>query len=99
MIVKLLPEHHLEFLLLKGGCRGLSDSTLVKMPHCWESHVEGSNILFGSVFRALVLYQYDKVSFSSQGWNWSAIIWFIFVAAFKSCHEISMCSYTVRFQV
>ena len=38
MIVKLLTEHHLEFLSLKGGCRGLSESTLVKMPHCWKSH-------------------------------------------------------------
>ena len=31
MIVKLLTEHHLEFLSLKGGCRGSSESTLVKM--------------------------------------------------------------------
>ena len=29
MIVKLLTEHHLEFLSLKGGCRGSSESTLV----------------------------------------------------------------------
>ena len=39
MIVMLLTEHHLEFLSLKGGCRGSSESTLVKMPHCWKSHV------------------------------------------------------------
>ena len=31
MSVKLLTEHHLEFLRLKGGCIGLSDSTLVKL--------------------------------------------------------------------
>ena len=37
--VKLLTEHHLELLSLKGGCTGLSESTLVKMPHCWKSHV------------------------------------------------------------
>ena len=37
--VKLLTEHHLEFLSLKGGCTGLSESTLVKMPDCWKSHV------------------------------------------------------------
>ena len=37
MIVKLLTEHHLEFLILKGGCRGSSESTLVKMSHCWKS--------------------------------------------------------------
>ena len=39
MTVKLLTEQHLEFLSLKGGCTGLSESTLVKMPHCWKSHV------------------------------------------------------------
>ena len=39
MIVKLLTEHHLEFLRLKGGCRGSSESaTHVKIPHCWKSH-------------------------------------------------------------
>ena len=38
MIVKLLTEHHLEFLSLKGGCTGSSESTLVKIPHCWKSH-------------------------------------------------------------
>ena len=39
MTVKLLTEHHLEFLSLKGGCTGSSESTLVKMPHRWKSHV------------------------------------------------------------
>ena len=38
MIVKLLTEHHLEFLSVKGGCRGSSESTLVKMSNCWKSH-------------------------------------------------------------
>ena len=38
MIVKLLTEHHLEFLSLKGGCTGSSESTHVKMTHCWKSH-------------------------------------------------------------
>ena len=39
MIVKLLTEHHLEFLSLKGGCVDSSESTLAKMPHCWKSYV------------------------------------------------------------
>ena len=39
MSVKLLTKHHLGFLILKGGCTGSSESTLVKMPHCWKSHV------------------------------------------------------------
>ena len=38
MIVKLQTKHYLELLSLKGGCRGSSESTLVKMPHCWKSH-------------------------------------------------------------
>ena len=38
MIVKLLTEHNLEFLTLKGDCRGSSESTLVKMSNCWKSH-------------------------------------------------------------
>ena len=38
MIDRLLTEHHLEFLSLKGGCRDSSESTHVKMPHCWKSH-------------------------------------------------------------
>ena len=40
MSVKLLTAHHLGVLSLKGGCTGSSESTLVKMPHCWKSHVE-----------------------------------------------------------
>ena len=33
MSVKLLTEHRLEFVSLKGDCTGSSKSTLVKMPH------------------------------------------------------------------
>ena len=40
MSVKLLTELHSEFLSLNGGCTGSSESTLVKMPHCWKSNVE-----------------------------------------------------------
>ena len=39
MSVKLPTEHHLRFLNLKGGYTGLSESTLVKMPHCLKSRV------------------------------------------------------------
>ena len=39
MTVKLLTERHLQFPSLRGGCTGLSESTLVKMSHCWKSHV------------------------------------------------------------
>ena len=39
MSVKPITEHHLEFLNLKGGCTDWAKSTLVKIPHCWKSHV------------------------------------------------------------
>ena len=47
MIVKLLTEHHLEFLSLKVGCTGSSESTLVKMPNCWKSHATAQIVFFG----------------------------------------------------
>ena len=43
MNVKLLTEHHLEVLGFKGGCIGSSESTHVKMPHCWKSYVMASS--------------------------------------------------------
>ena len=45
MSVKLLTEHHLEFLSLTGGCTDSSESTLVKMPHCWKSYVVAHSII------------------------------------------------------
>ena len=45
MSVKLLTEHHLEFLSLKGGCTGSSESTHVKMSNCWKSHAPAQFII------------------------------------------------------
>ena len=36
MRVKLLTDHHWEFLNLKRGCTGSPESTLVKIPHRWK---------------------------------------------------------------
>ena len=38
MSVKLLTEHHMEFLSLKGGCAGSPESTLVKI------HIVGNHM-------------------------------------------------------
>ena len=46
MSVMLLTDHNLEFLSLKGGCTGSSESTLVKMPHCWRLHVAAHIVFF-----------------------------------------------------
>ena len=39
MPVKLMTEHHLEFLSLTEGCTGSSESIHVKMPHCHMSQL------------------------------------------------------------
>ena len=39
MSVKLLTENPLEFLSLRGGFTGSSESILVKIPHFWKSRV------------------------------------------------------------
>ena len=45
MNVKLLTEYNLKFLSLKGGCTCSSESTLVKIAHCWKSHVTAQFII------------------------------------------------------
>ena len=47
MTVKLLTEHHLEFLSLKGGGTGSSESIHVKMPHCWKSRAAAQYVKKG----------------------------------------------------
>ena len=47
--VMLLTENHLEFLSLKECCTGWFESTLVKMPHCWKSHVGAHIYRFNSI--------------------------------------------------
>ena len=53
MNIKLLNEHNLEFLSLKEGNAGSSESIHVKMPHCWKSHVaaqiQSCEILYVSI--------------------------------------------------
>ena len=50
MIVKLLTEHRFEFLSLKGGYRGSSESTFVKMSNCWKSHAAVKKISSFEIF-------------------------------------------------
>ena len=60
MIVKLLTEHHLEFLSLKEGCKGMSESTHVKIPHCWKSHALAHLLCgAGSVEKKIDIYKVD----------------------------------------
>ena len=58
MNIKLLTEQHLEFLSLKGGCKGSSEFTLVKMPQCWKSHVAAHlcKVHWMQVFNTVIYY-------------------------------------------
>ena len=76
MIVKLLTEHHLEFLGLKGGCRGSSESTLVKMPNCWKSHAVAQSLFTVSLF------PFDTCLFYGEIW------WKSFFACVKGLSSI-----------
>ena len=53
MTLKLLNEHHMEFLSIKGGCTDSSESTHLKMPHCWKSHAR-AQFLFHMVLSYLL---------------------------------------------
>ena len=55
MTPRLLTEQQLEFLSLTGGCTGSSESTLVKMPNCWKSHVTAQVYCITMVTRKLKL--------------------------------------------
>ena len=70
MIVKLLTKHHLEFLSLKGT--GVSESTLVKMPHCWKSYVAAQIIMDKS--HLWIRYILQNQQFSVPGANSSLYV-------------------------
>ena len=69
MIVKLLTQHHLEFLSLKEECTGSSESTLVKMPHCWKSHAAAHFVYFSLLQEAQDIFgvDYDYEEFKDYG--------------------------------
>ena len=65
MVVKLLTEHHLEYLSLKEGCRCSSESTLVKMLEisCHGSILYKIVILNKSCFKQRAMYVCDTTYF------------------------------------
>ena len=55
MNVQLVAEQHLEFLSLEEVCTGWPESTLVKMPHGWKSHVT-AHILLKQLYKHCAYY-------------------------------------------
>ena len=85
MIIKLLTEHHLEFLSLKGGCTGSSESIHVKT-HIVENHMSRPkchlpNLFFfitissSGSFLISISHSSPSSSSSSSGSNDSAAIY------------------------
>ena len=70
MIVKLLTEHHLEFLSLIGGCTCSSESTLVNMPHCWKSHVVAQMLKITYPYRLTVTVRKARIHNWQQALSW-----------------------------
>ena len=52
----MMIKQYLEFLSLKGGCIGSSESIHVKMPHCWKSHAMAHFSFSFQFFDSPVLY-------------------------------------------
>ena len=69
MSVKLLTEHHLEFLSLKGDCTGSPESTLVKIPHCWKSHVTAQMSFTFIVFLLCMYLVLLSLPRGAMGWS------------------------------
>ena len=57
MIVKLLTEHHLEFLSKKGGCRGSSKSTRQNAT-LLEISCTGSSVIHHDQHMPLTAYEF-----------------------------------------
>ena len=63
----LLTEYHFEFLSLKGGCISSSESTLVKMPYCWKSHVVAHIWVRDLTGRVFFHWPFGSLLYSIQG--------------------------------
>ena len=46
----------MELLSLKGGCIGSSESSPIKMPHCWKSHVAAHLKMLIFLFTAAIMF-------------------------------------------
>ena len=78
MAVKLLTEHHLAFLRLKGGCTCSFESTLFNMQHFWKSVVAAQmlNVLVSGI-RLRLACAYNKDS-NKSAYPHSLMIVYIF---------------------
>ena len=65
---------HLDFLSIKAGYTGSSESTLVKLPHCWKSnvavHIFTRIVPWGNLFLILSGFTlFDKIKPPVRDWS------------------------------
>ena len=79
MNIKLQTEQNLEFLSLKGGCTGSSESTHVKIPHSYLSRMRESFVqnAHGDLSSRVHRLQY---LFASWGCNAFGVVYKVFVS-------------------
>ena len=76
MTVKLLAEQHLEFLSLKEGFTGWSESTHIKILHCWKSSVT-ARMTNSSLVTIMVIDPFHSVEVSHAHW-YTDLLWIFF---------------------
>ena len=63
MSAKLLTEHNLEFLSLKGGCTGSFESTHDILAQCWKLHVAAQLMIILTLYALLdSSFWFDKIN-------------------------------------
>ena len=91
MIVKLLTERHLEFLSLTGGYTGWSESTLIKMPHCWKSSVAAQLLSMWS--------GKNQTSMFSYGHKKHSLIMRLYIQTYHLPFKLNGISHSYQFSV
>ena len=86
----LYAEHHLEFLRLKWGCTGSSESTLVKMQHCWKSQI-GTASANSAKFLGIRRRMYMRVYFDNACDNVTLSLYNVTPTLQKPCWQNNKC--------
>ena len=81
MTVKLLTKHHLEFLSLKGGCTGSSESTLDKITYYLNSAHRANTWFYANLICVL----YDLLQWP---WTLGGSVWTFALHAFSFSNHI-----------
>ena len=97
--VKLLDEHHLEFLNLKWGCTGLSESTLSKC-HIVGNHMSWLNYYLDLILilhtiwaipgeKCPIIYAQQWVTLDVKSWVWTYIYSHTHIFGFIIAHALT----------